>query len=510
MDVQTTIADKLLARRPDLAAILYSCKPVEDVLAGPETVKYCHEKTGNPYLPKNLSEHPDEYAKRLQITPCFFEAPAVLQSRQGALFRTPPRVQMADEIKDFEYSATLAGASLLDVMVKVSELVQVNGFSGILVDRETLPPDVTTRDVSVAEAAERRLGRPLWAIYDAAHILDYAEDNHGLLWVKLLDADEAPAAWDAKKTQTQTVRIVDRQNITIYKITTDEQGKRTSDTGTVTAHNWKDANQKACVPFVLFHPFPGRNGVGRSILRGVAEADLAATRTLSELTWLLHMLVPILVLKHQRGDGEDIESAIGLGSSRYIPLKAGMGQNDPGESLEFCQVDAAPADRLFSQYKELRLQAKEQASKADAVGVSGPVEQSGISKAWTFKTGEERILHLLAQELQRQFDKALDLIAIAANVDVGECSIEFPASFDVKGPDEVVDVATRVLPMLAEYGLNAAIMQVLERVCHALIDNPTQEQWDEIKEQIARLEDVDLRPAALLSVPTEQPNNQPE
>jgi len=506
MDTTDELADKLLTRRSDLCELAEDWKPVEDVLAGPRAVKgsaIADPQSGrrqSRYLPRNLSEHPDEYLKRLAISPCFFETPGVLQARQGALFREAPKITLPDALAWFENNATASGATILDVLVKISELCQIHGFAGVLLDRAPLPADVSGRETSLAEVERRRIGRPLWAAYSAPQILDFATDSRGLLWVKLLEEHPGAAAWDAPLTPVKTVRVVDRLNISLWEIVPDADNRKSKiENRKSVVHACVDAAGLPAVPFVFFHPFPGRDGLGRSTLRGVAEADLAATRVLSELMWLLHMMAPLLTFKTNR-DEQDIGD-IGLGASRFLTLQLGSG-SEKSEELSFTQLDPTAADRLAAQYERMVQRAKDQASRTEAAGVAGPVEQSGISKAWTFKTGEERVLHLLATCLERGFHGLLEMTARATEPralasgplpygrgsDQDAVGIQMPETFDVQGPEYALEAGKELLPLFAQYGLHSAVAATLEKIFTSWIRNPSQELWDKVKGELDALE----------------------
>jgi len=501
MDKTDELANRLLARRSDLCELAEDWKAVEDVLAGPRAVKSCScadSLTGrrqSRYLPRNLSEHPDEYLKRLAMTPCFFETPGVLQARQGALFREAPKIALPEDLAWFENNATASGATLQDVLVKISELCQVHGYAGVLLDRAPLPADAVDRELSQAEVASRRLARPLWAAYSAPQILDIASDARGLLWVKLLEESAGQPSWDAPPAPLKIVRVVDRETIRVYEIREQPASaipRASASLRETIPHGCADADGRPAVPFVFFHPFPGRAGLGRSILRGVAEADLAATRVLSELMWLLHMMTPLLTFKTNREEKE--VGDIGLGATRFLVLQLGSGGEKP-EELSFTQLDPTAADRLAAQYERMVQRAKDQASRSEAVGVAGPVEQSGISKAWTFKTGEERVLHLLATCLERGFHALLEMTARGAGVSAADAvGIQMPDTFDVQGPEYSITAGAELLPLFAQYGLKSAVAATLEKIFTSWIRNPSQELWDKVKGELDALERSPARP----------------
>lgn len=486
MTVNATVQERieqLLARRADLQALRDEWQVIEDALAGGGAVKRAHtierlagfrsaggttvpftEHVGvSRYLPKNAMEHPEEYAKRLEMTPFLPETPAILQSRQGALFRKPPEWRLPEALRGLERRATARGASLFDVVAKTAELCQTQGFPCVLVDREALPPDVAARKdaVSAEERDRRGLGRIVLAPFAAEQILDWAEDDRGLVWIKLLETCRSAANWDAAPERLQIVRIVDRTSIRAFEIRTRDGAPPALAERPPVPHGARDSNGNPIVPVHVFHATPARDGLGRPNLKGCAEADMAATRVLSEMMWILHMMVPILALKTHREP--DKIGNMGIGASHLVVLQNKDGER-AAEELAFVQLDPTAADRLFRTYEHLVAKAKDQGQKAVGVGVTGPLEQSGISKAWTFKTGEERVLFLLSTELERGFNWLLDLAARMEGADEEAAWIRFPESYEIEAPQERFALSERVLELARANGLPALAAEALARI----------------------------------------------
>ena len=524
-------ATKLLSRRSDLEDIVSENKIVEDVLAGRSAIVTRTSRKGDAfkpdlklpfdieaspnfapvaggpalqvaesrYIPKHSVESYDEYARRLEITPFFAETPGILQSRQGALFRKPPDVHVPEPLQKFITCATVNAMSFLDVVVKLSEQCQVGGFAGLLVDREILPADVRDRAVTQAEVDARGLGRVIVAPFAAHQIRDWASDRHGLVWVKLVELhDNYDAQWDGHKRDIYTVRVVDRINITVWDVEKKKGGDYCVADPVVIAHGATDSAGRPVVPFRLFHPFPARDGIGRSNLRASADADVAATRVLSDLLWFMHIMAPILVLTTTREKSEIAN--IGLGAS-YLNVLQGAQNGAPEEKLAYVQLDATAADKLAGMYEKLCQKAREQANKSADAGVAGPVHQSGISKAWTFKTGEERVLFLLSICLQEGLQWSLELAARMSGVDATKCAIGFPQNYDITGVPEQIAVTEQALPLLTEYGLNTAAIHLLNKLGASLMTNPSDDELKTFRAEIAKLKACDLNRGEPLSEP---------
>jgi hypothetical protein len=514
------VATQLLSRRADLEEIVAENKIVEDVLAGRsaiisrtsrksdgikpsvelpfgiESAQSFAPVTGGPamqsvesrYLPKHSIESFEEYARRIEMTPFFAETPGILHSRQGALFRKPPEVHAppgSDALQPFLATATVNGMSFLDVVVKLSEQCQVGGFAGLLVDREILPSDVRDRAITQAEVNARGLGRVIVAPFAAHQIRDWACDRHGLVWVKLVERhDNYDAAWDGRKRDIYTVRVVDRLNITVWDVEKSKSGDYTVGEPVVIAHGAADVLGRPIVPFRLFHPFPARDGIGRSNLRASADADVAATRLLSDLLWFMHMMAPILVLTTTR-DKADIPN-IGLGAS-YLNVLQAAHDGNPEEKLAYVQLDATAADKLSAMYDRLCQKAREQANKSADAGVAGPLLQSGVAKAWTFKTGEERVLFLLSVCLQEGLQWTLELAARMSGADASKVAIAFPQNYDITGVPEQIAIAEQALPLMTNFGLNTAAVHILNKLGLAVMNNPSDDELRHFRDELSNL-----------------------
>lgn len=496
------LAKKLIARRNDLKTILDDTQVVEDVLAnnikhtepakltvGVFNSKAAATERGSStmeinyssckYLPRNANENPSEYATRLSMTPTFTETPSILQSRLGSMFKKPPTVDVPDEMDDFIESATLKGATLVDVITDVFKYSQIHGYCGVLVDRAA--NDKAGEEVSKPDAD--KLNKPILAFYTAKQILDFDTDDSGLKWVKLCETYYDAPDWKTERQEVKRIRIVDSEKIEIWEV---RQNKDTLKLVAVLIGSIPHDAGK--VPFFLFNPAPAEDGVGRSVLRGCAEADISAVRTFSELTWLLHMMCPLLTFSTNKS--EDEIGVIGLGASRYIALQAGPA--DQKEELKFVQLDPTAVDKLSLQYEKLVAKAREQADRINTGSITSSTEQSGISKAWTFKTAEERILFLFGHHMEEVFNKILDLVAQYLEIDKATVTLKFPDSYDIQGPTDLLAQAERTLSICQTFKQNAAARLTLERLFKDVIPDPTAEDWDDIMKELGALEKEDI------------------
>ncbi|MCW8133078.1 MAG: hypothetical protein KIS92_22215 [Planctomycetota bacterium] len=422
---QSALVQALAARRPELEAFEPQWRLVEDVLAG-RVKRRGPEASGwtSSYLPKGRMEAPGEYALRVEMTPFFPETPRVLASRLGALLRTRPQFE---GISDPEFGAWLneAGrrhARFDDLIAQAACQAQVYGFCAALLDRDPLPPDAHGREASVAEARARRLGRPYLALYAAPEVLDWQFGSDGrLLWVKFAERERSRARWDAPADEAYVYRIVDREAVRVFRARRDGEGRWSVQAETPIAHGF------GRVPVAFCHPFPGADGIGRPLLARAAEADIAATRVLSDLVWDLFVLGnPILTLKTSRPETE--LERIGLGASRYVPLRAGRPNMENAEELSFVQLDPTGLEMLFRAHALFSKQAQRQAGLGADEAAAIPREQSGVARAWAFSTGEERLLFMLARSLEPFLNDALSLAGEALGT-AERPTVRLPESF---------------------------------------------------------------------------------
>lgn len=439
----------------------------------------------SPYIPKNSSEHPAEYKKRLLLTPCFAETPNILQSRIGSMFKIPPTITLPKELTEgsdsFVNCATLKGQSLLDVINRTFDRSQVNGFCGVLVDRAEVPEELADRDLSAQERKDKKPGKPILALYTGWQILDWKGDKDGLCWVKLYETYEDKATWDLPAVKVECFRIVDRENITVFEVRTEEGKDPVIKALGSSPHSAPpDADGKPICPFFMCNPFPAEDGIGRSVLRGTAEADIAATRVLSDLVWLLHMTAPLLVLNSNR-EAKDVGD-IGLGASRFNIIKAGG--PDEREEISFKQIDCQPIDRLSVHYDKLTAKAREQADRMNLGAITGAGEVSGVSKAWSFKTAEERILFLFGHHMQAMFQKLLELVCRMEGLPDEQVTIKFPESYDIQGPTDILAQSERFLTIMKMYNQKKASALQMHKLIASLLPNITEEDQSIIDEQI--------------------------
>ncbi|HYF49507.1 MAG TPA: hypothetical protein VEJ63_08880 [Planctomycetota bacterium] len=474
---QSDFIARLSTRRPGLDALEPAWRMIDDVLAG-RIKRRSADGWLSPYFPKGRLEPQGEYSLRVELTPFFPETPQLLASRLGALFKTRPQIELfpGDErsawrarTENFLAHAGRQHASFEDIAVQAACLAQSHGFCAALLDRDPLPDDLKRRDVSQAEASARQLGRPYLALYAAPDILDWDFGSDGrLAWVKFCEQEMSRAFWDADPQPVRTFRIVDRSFIHVYRVRKDTSGEWQTTAEPPIAHGFAE------VPVAFLHPFPAQDGIGRPILQRAAEADVAAARVLSDLVWDLFLLGnPILTLKTNRT--EDDLRRLQLGASRYIPLRNGQPGIDNPEALEFVQLDPTGIELLFRAHSLFAAQALKSANSGDEAAL--PREQSGVAQAWRFKTGEERVLFMLARALEPFLAQCVKLGVEALAHDgtsavpheelsraLTEISVRLPESFDVTSTAETLANLEKILELATKLGQTELAKSALQRL----------------------------------------------
>jgi hypothetical protein len=452
------------------------------------------QQTQGHYLPQGAKEPNEDYKKRLSITPFLPESPEVLNSRRGALFESPPKMDMPDSLKEFVQKATARGEPLMTVIARVHERLEIAGWCGLLVHRLPAPEEARQRNeagtLTAPEAAQ--LNRPVVTMYRDRRILDYEFDMHGLTKVRLLESTRILG----EETTEVVIRVIDALNVTDYKIT-ERKGQVVSIEETLLPHG-ATVDGRPALPFV-FASSPlqiedddvdPRDPVAFPLLYGGCVADIAATRLGSDIRWCLFVLgQPILTLKSLRDEKELKNVALGVG--RYFHLRAARGDEE-GEALEFVQLDSTGLELQIAAYEADTKRAKELGGKGGDAALQVPVTESGVSRAWRFKTGEERLLFLLANRLQEVFERVLDLVAGYSGIASDKVSIQFHTDFsEDASPSEIVDLEGKVMPTWEKYRcatpLRLALLRLFKRLYPSANETDEQEFIIEIGEAITRL-----------------------
>lgn len=131
------------------------------------------------------------------------------------------------------------------------------------------------------------------------------------------------------------------------------------------------------------------------------------------------------------------------------------------------------------------MKAKEAGGKGggDAITQQPTSEMSGISRAWKFKTGEERMLFLITNQLQMFFKQILERAALVKSLDPAELKVEFNVEFDMTDPKTTADIVTEVWPRIQS--MPTAKKMALRKLI-PLLGQPTEDEEAEIEKEIEK------------------------
>lgn len=412
------ILNQLKARKPGLEKFDAIWKEIDDVIN--HEIK-CRTIDGwkSEYIPQGRLEAKTEYSRRIELTPFFPQTPHVMASRLGSIFSDGMNITAAG-LEGFLKAAGRNHQSFEDIAGQVCTLAQAHGYCAAIIDR---PKQKDENDIILSQHDVEKRARPYIALYTAENILDWEHGSDGrLAWIKFHETCITKATPLSDPIEITRYVIVDRNNTTVYTVT------YSADKTPIITSPGAQSHGFGRVPVATLHPFPGIDGIGRPIVRRLAESDITATRALSDIVWGLYLLGnPILTYLTDKRE-EELQN-ISAQPSRYIPLKNGVpGQSNP-EKLEFVQLDAMGLELQFRAHALFTAQGQATTPTGTGQEVQGgaaiPIQQSGIARAWEFHTGEERILLMLKRAMKPFLEELLSLAALALNL---SCTpiVEFP------------------------------------------------------------------------------------
>ena len=533
----STLKIKLLARRADLIDRLTKNQKVYDVVndriltrsegssfaVGPAP-KVVTGKAGTlKYIPQGSMEPPEDYAKRIALTPWFSETKDILNDREGSIFSDPPLVQYkagtpdraapavqpksvdtplvvanpsgekptgnagvssdveeeVNPLQEFIESSTADGKPFDVFAAEALRALQIGGYAAAFVDQRAAPSGIDPARMSKADAKKTKTGEPVIVFYEADQILDYDFDPSGsLAWIKVVESSIERAAWNSDAEHVKTVFVIDAVNVKSWKI---------YDSKPEPVPQPDVAHGRGFVPVALGNFFADKSGLGNSCLIQCADADIAATQILSDLRWTLFVLgSPILQFRAQSTDEGKTARQLGVGTSRYTIVNCAKGEMGE-EDLSFVQMDAAGIEWLYNLYSEMKNKAKDASGKGGDVALTAPAEQSGVSRAWEFKTGEERMLFLLTFQLQTFCTAIIKIVAQVKGLDPALFCVEFSKDFEVADPTKKATALGPVIETCKTYKLSSALQAGLRELIEISIDM-TPEEKAEFENELAAID----------------------
>ncbi len=489
---------------------------VDPATGQPTTVHFGGRRQEFRHLPKGTLEPWSEYDQRIGMTPFFPETPNIVANRRGALFANQPTVEVAPPIAPFLDHIGRRREPYSDVLSFVATKMMTHGLLAVFVDFRPLPRDVAARvfageKISAAEASQRALNQPVLGVFTERQVLDWRfdVDDGKLMWVKLVDrTNERPDPF-APALSVETYRVVDRNVVSVWRVEFRNGKWRLMDTDII-PHGARDEQGQPEVPVVLVHPFRGPDGVGESMIKLSVRADLAALRLISDIFWSLHLHGnPQLVLRTPDNTGNRM-ATLGMGAGRYLELRTALPGGGEGEELAYLQLDSEGLNLIIDTHKEMVAKANELASRTPRSANQPLDAQSGIAKAWEFKTGEEKALNDHKIELETASNGILKLLTRllanrrvvpgAADALSGQVRTSFDPSFVLGNLELNLDLVERIAKIAKGAGLGRLEVAALRRTTHSLVNLSDEERTAIIeemreKEEALETEEEEEQPA---------------
>lgn len=501
---------------------------VDPATGQPTTVHFGGRRQEFRHLPKGTLEPWSEYQQRIGMTSFFPETPNIVANRRGALFANQPTIEVAPEIVPFLNHIGRRREPYGDVLAFLATKMMTHGLAAVFADFRPLPRDIAARvfageKISAAEASQRSLNQPVLGVFTERQVLDWRfdVDDGKLRWIKLVDrTDERPDPF-APSLSVETYRVVDRDVVSIWRVEFRNGKWRLADADII-PHGARDEQQQPEVPVVLMHPFRGPDGVGESMVKLSVRADLAALRLISDMFWSLHLHGnPQLVLRTPDNTGNRM-ATLGMGAGRYLELRTALPGGGEGEDLAYLQLDSEGLNLIGETHKEMVAKANDLASRSPRSANQPLDAQSGIAKAWDFKTGEEKALNEHKMELETTSNSILKLLTRllanrrvvpgAADALSAQVRTSFDPSFVLGNLELNLDLVERIAKIAKDAGLNRLQIAALRRTTHSLVNLSDEERTaitEEMREKEEELEKEE-EPQPQPALPAPQPGDEEE
>lgn len=405
-----------LTRLPAIKAAVVRAQVVDDALEA--------QLDGTQYLPKGKLESSAEYETRLKLTYPVSQTAPVLNGRMGQMFASPPELQgdsdAVQALRGWLNQAGLGGQTLLDVAAQLAALQQRHGMVAVVVDYSPVPGPVSQEERQAGK------GAPRLVIYSVYNLVKFRRGPSGL---------ESLMVWE--EPAPGVLRTVEFLPGAIQRRTYKQPAPLANPQQWVLSQTEETLTGNQQLPVYLFCPFPRRDGTGQAALQSVARSDLAATRVLSDIGWCLYLVGnPILVMNTNR-TAKEIQDVAAAGSGRYMVLKSKNGVVEK-EELAFVTLGVEGLKQQQELLEKFRQLGVDSTGRSE-VAATTVQAQSGVSRAWQFKTGEGRILFALQFELEKGLNWLLDhWIAPAYGVEASKARLVFHDDFADEVPVEVI------------------------------------------------------------------------
>lgn len=465
------------------------------------------------HLPRGSLEPWTEYATRIGLTPFFPVTPRIVQDRRGAMFASAPIVEVADDIEEALKGIGARGQDFMAILDWLAVRDYTHGLIAVVVDFRSPPADVRERrakgiEISQQEVEDRKLNRPVLGLYPDRQVLDfqYSRADGKLEWVKLCEVYYDRSGYDGKSgARVELYRVIDRKTITTLEVRKVDGQEKIVNEASIN-HDAIDENGNPECPVVLVTNSFMAGEIPDAPAAQCVEADLAAARLRSDYLWNLYIHGNEQLTLYTGSDDPLRAEKIAMGASRYHTLRMPNPNNgDPGENLTYLQHDLSAVAALDTALKEMEDKAHELAAHTSPSNSSQPMIQSGVAKAWDYKTGEEKslrehigIMEFYAKEILRMITRRVLAIhgkqgEMVAKME--EAHASFNPSFDLADPKENADLNGGISDFAARKGLRAMEKAANIRVSRSL-HGLTEEEKTDIEKEIEAAAKAEAKPAA--------------
>ena len=406
-------AEQLRAVHPDCAERRPYWQFLADCRDGFRT-----EEAKKRILPKGRTEDPDDYKMRVALARWGGFAGRAADRILAAVMETEPRRDNVESLAEFLANADGRGGSQSTVTRRAAELALWFGESYTLLDRPAADP-LEDAPANKLQAVARGMEYPYAVIFSPLALMDYATDSRGNLTFAKLGVTLRDLSPDGKPISRQRFDYITPTESRVFYLESD---------GEITAGPTANRTAAPYMPLVPFYaprdirpPFadtPLAEALERDAARFVLEAERMFT------LWM-HGHAQLAIWTREQ------LSRVGIGAGKFIKLDPGD-KDRSREDAKYLQLDTGGLAETAKASEEARRDSLT-LSGVNPLGVldGGPRAASGVSIAYTFETGEKRLLCDLAGGAETYEDALLATVAAAMQEDV-EPDVTYPREFNMK------------------------------------------------------------------------------
>jgi hypothetical protein len=464
------------------------------------------------YLRKYLNEDSgpgNQYAMRLINTPLYNYCKNTVDVYRSFLFRVPPTRTMAGmqedpSIQSFLKDADRDGRTLDAFMRLVSDRLQIFGSIWVMVDRPDYQAQSRLEEITMDI-------RPYVTAYNPSAILDwsYSSKPSGesqLDYIKVVE--ESTAQYDVIKIwtpETVTRLVVSKLAYTVQNSTDSLEAGNTL--GLVESYDKIQSQEEfvnplGYIPFINVITEPGLvKGTGVSFISDVADISRSIYNKLSSLEQTIRISGHPTLVKTT-----DTEAAAGAGAIITMP------DNLPGDLKPFLlQPSSSSVDGILRAI-EADVKAINEVTHLGAVRATTGSPMSGVALQTEFQMLNSKLADV-AITLEEAEDKIWKLYFDWQDQAIPEdFSVVYEKSFDLRDKHADLELYRKTLEVVTPRGLPDFESKIMEQVAELVL--LTDEDIEEVKQEIEAKEYTSGTEAAEVSMPTEpemsMPHSAPE